>query len=140
MLPDGVEAEVIPCGIDLQAFSPMSMAEARAELDLPPDARLVLFIGDPANPIKRHALASASVARVDPALDARLVTLHGEPHTRVPLFMSACDALLVTSVHEGSPTAVKEALACGLPVVSVPVGDVVERVREVPGVPGVRKR
>jgi glycosyltransferase involved in cell wall biosynthesis len=132
ILPAAVEAEVIPCGIDLQAFTPLAMAEARAELGLSPDSRLVLFVGDPANLIKRHALAVAAVARIDPKLDARLVTLHGEPHSMVPVYMSACDALLVTSNHEGSPTAVKEALACGLPVVSVPVGDVTERLRGVP--------
>ncbi|HVH10517.1 MAG TPA: glycosyltransferase family 4 protein, partial [Gemmatimonadales bacterium] len=34
---------------------------------------------------------------------------------------------------EGSPNAVKEALACDLPVVSVPVGDVAERLQGVAG-------
>jgi glycosyltransferase involved in cell wall biosynthesis len=47
--------------------------------------------------------------------------------------MSACDALLLTSYHEGSPTVVKEALACGLPIVSVDVGDVREQVHGVRG-------
>jgi len=47
--------------------------------------------------------------------------------------MSACDALLLTSAHEGSPNMVKEALACNLPVVSVAVGDVRERLSKVRG-------
>jgi glycosyltransferase involved in cell wall biosynthesis len=38
--------------------------------------------------------------------------------------MSACDALLLVSDVEGSPNVVKEAMACNLPIVSVPVGDV----------------
>ena len=47
--------------------------------------------------------------------------------------MSACDALVFTSMQEGSPNVVKEALACDLPVVSVPVGDVASRIQNVEG-------
>ena len=43
------------------------------------------------------------------------------------------DALLLTSVSEGSPQVIKEALACGLPIVSVDVGDVKERTDGVEG-------
>jgi len=39
----------------------------------------------------------------------------------------------VTSLQEGSPTIVKEALACNLSVVSVIVGDVAERVEGIEG-------
>ena len=41
--------------------------------------------------------------------------------------------LLLTSVHEGSPTVVKEALACNVPVVSLDVGDVRELIGSVQG-------
>src|SRR5260370_33385977 len=47
--------------------------------------------------------------------------------------MNACDAVVFTSQEEGSPNAVKEALACGLPVVSVAVADVPQRLQGIPG-------
>jgi len=37
---------VIPNGIDPQEFRPMDQAQARAELDLPVDARIVLFVAE----------------------------------------------------------------------------------------------
>jgi glycosyltransferase involved in cell wall biosynthesis len=54
-------------------------------------------------------------------------TLSSAPQADVALRMNAADCLLVTSLHEGSPNIVKEAMACNLPVVTVPCGDVEER-------------
>ena len=47
------------------------------------------------------------------------------------LKINAADCLLVTSLHEGSPNIVKEAMACNLPVITVPCGDVEERLASV---------
>jgi glycosyltransferase involved in cell wall biosynthesis len=47
--------------------------------------------------------------------------------------MNASGGLVLTSASEGSPTIVKEALACGLPVVSVDAGDVAERIGGIAG-------
>ncbi len=59
--------------------------------------------------------------------------MSGVPNAEVPVWLNASDVLLLTSKHEGSPTIVKEALACGLPVVSVKVGDVPERLEGIKG-------
>jgi glycosyltransferase involved in cell wall biosynthesis len=42
----------------------------------------------------------------------------------VPELMASCDALLVTSLHEGFPNVVLEAMACGLPVASTDYSDI----------------
>ena len=39
-------------------------------------------------------------------------------------YINCCEFIIVTSKFEGSPNAVKEALACGVPVISRDVGDV----------------
>jgi teichuronic acid biosynthesis glycosyltransferase TuaC len=132
-LPSGLEADVIPCGIDLQLFQPVPKLHARGELGYDDTETLILFVGNPQNPTKNLQLAQKAVAILDETLAPRLVVLHDQPHERVPLFMSACDVMIMTSHHEGSPTAVKEALACNLPVVSVPVGDVSNMISGVDG-------
>jgi glycosyltransferase involved in cell wall biosynthesis len=54
-------------------------------------------------------------------------------HDEVPIWLNASDVILLTSLHEGSPNIIKEALACNLPVVSLDVGDVRERIQDVEG-------
>lgn len=123
---------VIPSGLDLDLFRPGSRREARRELGLPSDQPLVLFAGDPRRPVKRFFLARAALARLPAALGAELVVARGLAPERIPLYLNACDVLLCTSAHEGSPNLVKEALACDLPVVSTRVGDVPQRLADLP--------
>ena len=124
---------VIPSGIDFTMFRPIPQAEARRQLTMNPHERLVLFVGRPDQARKRYDLARAAVALLDERMPARLVVAWQLQHDQVPIYMNACDVLIFTSMQEGSPNVVKEALACNLPVVSVNVGDVAERLRDVEG-------
>ena len=128
-----MRADVIPSGLDLELFDTLPQREARQRLGLPPSKRLVLFVGNPDDPRKRFGLSQEAVAQLDPSLEAEMVVAWDVPHSDIPVFMNACDALVFTSMHEGSPNVVKEAMACNLPVVSVAVGDVPERLRGVEG-------
>ena len=62
-----------------------------------------------------------------------LIELKGYNRDQVNALMYNCDALLMTSKTEGSPQVIKEAMACGCPIVSVDVGDVAERTSGVEG-------
>lgn len=125
---------VIPCGIDLERFKPMNPLACKRQLGWNPESFHALFASGNGDPVKRPRLAGAAVAQmINSSRPAELHHLAGVPNTEVPLWLNASDALLLTSLHEGSPTVVKEALACGLPVVSVDVGDVAERIEGIEG-------
>lgn len=124
------DVTVLPSGLDLTLFRTMPREEARQRLGLPANQTLVLFAGNPAEARKRFTLAQAVVNNIP---GAQLVVAWNVPHAQIPLFMNACDAMIFTSMHEGSPNVVKEALACNLPVVSVEVGDVRRWLSEVDG-------
>ena len=129
-----VPGHLIPCGVDFEVFKPHDQAKARARLQFPRDRKLVLFPFDPAKGVKRHDLAKAAVDRL--ALnghDVGLLVVSGINNTEMPLYYSAADVMILCSDSEGSPTSVKEALACNLPVVSTDVGDVREIMRGIPG-------
>jgi teichuronic acid biosynthesis glycosyltransferase TuaC len=128
-----IQAHVIPSGIDFSFFRRTDKNVARQRLGLPLNEKLVLFVGRPTQARKRCHLAEQAVEILKGSTPARLIVAWRVPHTDIPLYMSACDALVFTSMQEGSPNVVKEALACDLPVVSVAVGDVAERLKGLDG-------
>lgn len=120
---------VIPHGIDMKRFRPMDRDNARTDLGWRADAKHVLFPYTPERGVKDYPRAERVVDAARERLDTpvELQTIHDVPHERMPTYMNAADALLLTSKWEGSPNAVREALACNLPVVSTDVGDVRDR-------------
>jgi teichuronic acid biosynthesis glycosyltransferase TuaC len=109
---------VLPTGIDLDRFRPLPRAEARAALGLDPAGRYLLFPADPARPEKRYDRA-CEVAR---AVDAQLLVYERVEPQRVPLYVNAAAAVVVTSEREGFGLAALEALACDVPVLATSVG------------------
>jgi hypothetical protein len=76
------------------------------------DKHLVLFTASHNNPRKRYDLAKEAVNALNDPSNVELIRVTETPYQLVPLYMNACDVLLLTSLHEGSPNVVKEALAC----------------------------
>ena len=125
---------VIPHEIDLELFQPLDREEARKLLGLDLRKKYLLFAASPDIPVKRFPLAKGvadHMNRQDPTIE--LLVVYKEAQERLPLFMSACDALVFTSYQEGSPNVVKQAMACSLPIVSTDVGDVREIIGKTEG-------
>ncbi|MFN8216223.1 MAG: glycosyltransferase [Solirubrobacterales bacterium] len=109
---------MLPCGPDLSRFEPLGREEARRRLGLDPGGRYLLFPANPGRPEKRHDRAAALAARCR----AELLTGGAIDPDQMPLWMNAASAVLVTSEYEGFGMTAIEALACGVPVLSTPVG------------------
>ncbi|MDP9188057.1 MAG: glycosyltransferase, partial [Actinomycetota bacterium] len=109
---------VLPCGVDLRRFRPIPRREARRELGLEPGGRYLLFPADPGRAVKRHDRAR----RVAELAAAELLVTREVTPEQMPLWVNASAAVLVTSESEGFGLAQLEALACGVPVLSTPVG------------------
>lgn len=112
-----------PCGIDLSLFEERPQDEARQALELDKEEKYILFAGAFDNKIKNSRLAQEAVSLVP---QCRMIELKGYDRKRVNLLMNACNVLLLTSFREASPMVIKEAMACGCPIVSVDAGDAKE--------------
>ncbi len=141
------KVQLIPNGIDLQAFGAQSQREQRrAELAIPPGAPVIGFVGHlrpVKNPVRlirafaevRHSQAPhllilgegeerEAIRKAAVAADVfGRVHLIGHQSNPAPWY-SAMDVFALSSDSEQMPVALLEAMASCLPVVSTDVGDV----------------
>jgi glycosyltransferase involved in cell wall biosynthesis len=133
-LPNSSQAKthVIPMGIDLSKFSRVDRNVARSTLGWD-NAPVIAFNNNNNEDIKRQDLAEAAMDILkDRHPEAHLFVVKNIEHGAMPSVLSAADCLLITSDKEGAPNIVREAIACGLPIVSVEVGDVPDLLQQFP--------
>lgn len=123
---------LIPCGINLEDYPIVEKEEARRRMGLEKDKQYILFASAFDNKVKNAPLAKKAVALLNDR-NVELLELKGYSRHQVATLMQTVDAFLMTSISEGSPQVIKEALVCGCPIVSVDVGDVGERVDGIEG-------
>lgn len=113
---------IIPCGVDKSIFHPMNKVDCRKEMGLGLSGKYILFSKMFSDPVKNYPLAKDAVDLLP--FEATLLEFNGYTREQAAKLMNAVDTVIMTSYSEGSPQFIKEALACGCPVVSVDVGDV----------------
>lgn len=132
---------LLPCGVNLRVLQDNHPKTERVEKILKEGKINVLFAGAFDNNVKDPQLAKQTIEILSQVLDGvNLIELKGYTREEVAILMHSCNALLMTSKTEGSPQVIKEAMACGCPIVSVDVGDVAERIEGVDGCFVVKSR
>ena len=143
---------VIHNAVDRQIFRPRDKAESRKVLSLAFDEPIIVSVGNLLSVKQHHVLITAFAELLETVASARLVIIGGSMHepryptelralcerlgvtdnvtfagrlnsTTVASWLSAANVFALASKREGCCNAVLEALACGLPVVTTPVGD-----------------
>lgn len=123
---------VIPNGVELSKYEPLTKADARARLGLSMEKTYVLFLSDPARPEKNYQLAEEAFRRLQ-IENAELLVVHHIPHEVTRQYYYAADVLVLSSIYEGSPNVIKEGMVCNCPMVSTDVGDVRNLFQDVSG-------
>jgi glycosyltransferase involved in cell wall biosynthesis len=146
-------------GVNRAVFHPMDQAEARRQLAVPQEQRLIVFVGN-LIPIKDVPTLLQAVRILKAAGEIWHMALIGEgrqePELRhmteqlgiatqvsflgsrsalqVAIWLNACDVFCLPSESEGLPNVVIEALACGRNVVGTNVGGIPELLTEKTGI------
>lgn len=150
---DPSRIRVIANGCDAGTFHLRDRAEARRQCGISGESELVLYVGRlvaekglrelieamqelrKSRPRAELVLVGDGPMRNELELRAAdagqgLRLVGAQPATQVAQWMAACNLLALPSYSEGHPNVLVEALACGRPVVSTPVGGVPEVVDE----------
>jgi len=114
---------VIPNGVDTNVFYSMDKASCQEQLKWDLGAIHILFAAKPTRPVKNVALAQQAYKLLNNK-NATLHVLNDVSPELIPIWMNAADIVMLTSLWEGSPNVIKEAMACNRPIVATNVGDI----------------
>ena len=116
---------VVPNGVDFNRFKPLDKKDCQEKLGWDNAKQNILFASNPERVEKNYKLAKEAISIIDNS-NTTIHFLKDVPNKHVPLYYNAADVVLLTSLWEGSPNVIKEAMACNRPIVATDVGDIAE--------------
>jgi N-acetyl sugar amidotransferase len=123
------KAVVIPNGVDFNNFKEIDFTISKNRVGFRTDSKNILFIAvNPYVKEKNFRLAEEAVDILSKRTQQKII-LHkitNSSFQELPYYYSGADLLLLTSISEGSPNVIKEAMACNCPIVATNVGDISE--------------
>lgn len=131
---------IIPCGVPMEEMVITPKEEARQRLGWDSKTRYILFGGAFDNLRKNYALLHDAVVKLNPPSSVtgnsspiEIVEMKGLSRAECVLRMCAADLFALPSHSEGSPQALKEAMACNCPCIATDIADVRELFGDEPG-------
>jgi teichuronic acid biosynthesis glycosyltransferase TuaC len=123
-LPIGKEkSSIISSGVNTEHFKELDRSVCKSELKLSDSKNYLFFNAN--NPIVKRLDIALETVDLLKDLQVELLTLKGDTDpAEIPVYLNASVAVLLCSDSEGSPMVIKEAMACGVPIISTDVGDV----------------
>lgn len=136
---DAAKSKIVylPNGVNTSFFVPMDKNQCKEKLGLDKSKRYVLFMDSynrrPCKRIDRYSKTLSILKEKYHHYNLEPLVLTNTARSLIPAYINAADLHLLTSDFEGSPNSVKECLACNIPVVSTPVGNVGDLLEKVEG-------
>ena len=135
---------IIPCGVNIDDCQPADQRSARQQLGFEDGVKYILFGGGFDNLRKNYAILREAVERIEQAPwtpveggercgNIVCLEMKGLSRAYCVLRMNACDLFALPSHSEGSPQALKEAMACNCPIVATDMADVRHLLGDLPG-------
>ena len=127
-----MQAKIIPNGVDFAKFNTMDQIECKKKLEWDISKKQILFAASINRYEKNYQLAKEAFKLLNNS-SIELKVLDNVPNNMMPIYHNAANIVLLTSLWEGSPNVIKEAMACNIPIVSTDVGDVKEVIGDTRG-------
>ena len=124
---------ILPCGINLEDCKIIPKEQAREKLGLEPEKKYILFGGAFDNLRKNFPLLQQAVQLMENKENIVCWEMKGLSRADCVLRMCACDVFALPTTSEGSPQALKEAMACNCPIVATDVADIRHLLGDLPG-------